>query len=756
MPWLLPVLAFLSLPLVVVFVRLRSQSNHDHDRKTYLLTFRTGMNEKQVVEWLRAISGTLRTGMLDRLTGVPTIAFETWATDTGITHRMKVPWQWGEYVSRQLRLAGVNVEEDTDRPTPQWTRVMELGMKRPSRTLRIPNHEALAASLLASIDTLEPDEIVVVQWVITPAIPEKPPARDRHSKSDDFTMKALYAGVSVAHHDELEDRRKKLEEPNFLGVGRIGAVSKGEPRAVSLVQRVLRSLGGASSNWNHFEPRPGRPHKLIQRLNDASGSAFFPAQFTLSELAGVIAWPLGDPMIAGLPHGPARQLYATEDVPRDGRRIGNSTYPGHERPVALEYKYTNYHTFVGGNSGMGKSNVLAVGAKQDMLRGDGVIVIDVSRSESDETLYNRVLNYVPPDRLDDVIIVDINRSRSNPVGFNILDQGDAGTVVDQVTELFAHLYPDAQGVWTKKLLFYGLYTLAEHPGMTFVDLVPLLSPETDEEKAWSQELKDKAKNPKLRAFWRTWKNFSESERLRYTQPLYNRIWQLADRLEIHNIIGQSESSFKMADVLRENKILLVNMAGLSTDTAKLIATLFTRALWGAAQDMTPEKPNHLYLDEFQLTLDMPIPLDDMMDRARKHNFGLNLATQHLSDKKPEIKSAILNNAGTRIIFRSGATEGTMWANEFGRTYFSPDDISHLPRFEAVAQIATEKGTGKPVTIKAMAPLPSTGVSKQAIEMSARKYGRSLADVEAQMTARRTGTPTRKSKRPPVGERPWSK
>lgn len=756
MAWLIvSILAFICSPLVVILVKFVTQRAYDRERKTYLLTFPTNLSESKMKAWLRTVSGSLRVTGVGRITGMPTITFETWATDRGLSHRITVPSHRAGAIARQLRLAGVSVEEDK-RPTYQWNGGAELGMKLAGRTLSIESLEELSASMLASIDTLEPGQVVVVQWIVAPAPSQQPPAKDRHSKTDAFTKMAILNGIQLAHHDELEDRRKKLQEPNFQAIGRVGAFAKHEKLAADLVERVTSALSSTNASDNHIERYKVRPSKLIRAVNEATTPTFFPAQFSMTELAGVVAWPLGEPMVAGLPNGPARQLYATEDVSRVGRVLGHSNYPGHERPIALDYKYGNFHTFVGGNSGMGKSNLLAVSAAQDMNMGHGVIVIDVSSSESNETLYSRVLNYVPPDRLDDVIILDVNRSRNNPVGFNILDQGDAGTIVDQVTELFTHIYQDTKGVWTKKLLFYGLYTLAEHPGMTFVDLVPLLSPDTDAEKEWARELKQKAKNPKLRQFWKRWESFSESERLRFTQPLFNRIWQLADRPEIYNIVGQSESSFKMEDVLRDNKILLINMAGVSKDTASLIATLFTRALWTAAQTMTPEKTNHLYLDEFQLTLDMPIPLDDMMDRARKHNFELNLATQHLSDKKPEMKSAILNNAGTRIIFRSGATEGLMWATEFGRQYFSPDDISHLPRFQAVAQIATENGTGKPVTIKAMAPQPSTGVAKEAIAISAQKYGRTLEDIDAQIIERRKGTPVPIEGRVVVGERTWDK
>lgn len=756
MTWLLASLAvFALLPIGVAVMRFSKQRQLDHDRKTYLLTFPPDLDEQQIVSWLRAINGTLHTDW-KRLSAVPTIAFETWATDTGIVHRMKVPWQWGDDIARKLRLAGVAVAEDATRQRLKWTRAVELGMNRPTRTLRIASAAELSTNLLGSIDTLEPGETVLIQWILTPAVPEAPPARDLRSRSDDFTLKALYHGVQIAHHDELEDRRRKLEHPNFLGVGRIAAYAKTEPRAVHLVERVKRTLSSANSNYNRFERQPSRPSKLIERINEAAAPMFFPAQFSLPEVAAVVSWPLGQPLVAGLPHGPTRQLYATEDIPRVGRVLGNSTYPGHERPIALAYQHAAQHMYVGGSTGTGKSTLMANSFAQDVAKGYGGIIIDASNSDSHESLFSRGLSYVPPDRLDDVIVLDVNRGRHSPVGFNVLDQGNPRVVVDQITDLFGHLYQDTKGVWTRQLMFHSLYTLAEREGMSFVDVVPLVTPRTPDEIAWADEVKRAVKDPELKQFWQRWENFTQTERDRYSQPLMNRAWQLVSRPEARYIIGQSKSSFKMADVLRDNKILLVSLAGLPVETASLLGTLLVNALWTAGQGMTPEKPNFLYLDEFQLMTRLPMGLDDMLARARKHRLGVVLGTQYLEDLPADLKNAVINNARSRVIFQSSAKEARTWQQEMGRQHVTENDIIRMRKYEAIAQMVTDSGVGEPVTLRALAPMPTTGVAKEAVAISQHKYGRSIVEVEQEMIARRKGTVTRKTKRPPVGVREWGK
>lgn len=749
-------LLLLSLPAGVVGLKFKSQRTYDDDRKTYLITFPTDLAQDRVEAWMRAISGTLNNGIA-RITGTPTVTFETWATDTGIAHRLKVPWQSGDYIASQLRslIPGISVEEDETRPRLKWTRAIELGMRSPSRQLRISNHADLAASLLSSVGELKPGEVVVLQWVLTPAPQQRVPARDNNPTSNDFTFTAALMGNRRASRDEIEDRRNKLDEQNLQGIGRIAAYAETEPRATHLVHRVEQSLAATRSNANGLRRelllRPGR---LIERINNASAPMLFPAQFSIKELSAVVAWPIGSPSVAGLPQGPTRHLYATEDVPRVGIQLGHSNWPGDERPIALAFHQAIHHVYYGGTTGSGKSTGMDNHFTQVVAKGYGGIIIDASSSDSSESLFSRGLGHIPADRLDDVIVMDVSRSLSNPVGFNVLDQGNPRAAAGRIAKLIRHLYPDTNSIWAKKLLAHGLAALAEHPGTTFADLMPLLDPATADETAWSEEIRRNVKDPVIRAFWKTWERQSDSQRATHLQPLDNRIWDLLISPEIRNMIGQSESSFKMADVLLDNKILLVSLAGVPVETASLMATILVDTLWEVAQTMTPDNPNFLYLDEFQLMTRLPMGLDDMLARARKHKLGVVLGTQYLEDLPNELRNAVINNARSRIIFQSSAKEGTTWQNEMGKNYVTQNDFQRIRKYEAIAQLATDSGIGAPVTLKALAPLPTTGMARRAVETSAAKYGRKLADVEAQMIARRKVEPGRTRRRPPIGVREW--
>ena len=737
-------------------MRFKRQIKRDANRDIYLVNFPSELSADRVLAWLRSVSGTLpkRSGSF---LSMETIVFETWATAKGISHRLHIPKGAAEYIAAQLRTLapGITVTKDDTRPSINWTAGIELGMSSPTRQLRIVSHNDQSASLLAAVQSLSGDEAVLIQWVVAPAPFQHPPARDGNPRSAEFTMKAIINGIHDAKSDELNDRRQKLEEQNLLGIGRVVTSASSPKRSGELILRVESSLAGSNSAANYFKRTSTKSAKVIELVDDAATPLLFPAQLNLKELAAVVAWPIGQPFVAGLPQGSTRHLYANEDIATDGRILGDSNYPGHERAIALSYEYAVQHLYIGGKTGTGKTVMMGNSFAQDVRAGYGAIVIDASNSDSSETMFNKAVNLIPEDRLDDVIIMNINDDLMRPVGFNVLDQGNPRVVADQIKDLFAHLYQDTAGIWTKQLLFHGLYTLAERPGMTIADLMPLLNRQTKEEVAWADELIRSIKDKELRNFWQRWENFSQSDRDRYTQPLLNRIWQLVSRPEARNIIGQSESSFQMKDVLAGNKILLVSLNGLPPDTASILGTLLVNAVWTAAQKQKPERPNFLYLDEFQVMTKLPTGLDDMLNRSRKHALGVVLGTQYLEDVPAELKNAVINNARSRVIFQTSAREARVWQAEFGKT-LDENDFMRIRQYEAVAQIATASGLTQPVTLKARPPMRSTGLAVKARQLSREKYGRPIAEVEAQMESRRQATSQPSGKRLSIGIREWDK
>ena len=740
---------------------IKSQYDFDRERKTYIIRFPSEVPVEHITALLRVIHTTLPAVTFDVLVGRPSIVFEAWAAGEGIAFRLLVPWQYAAQITSQIRhqVPGTVIEEDDTRPRKAWTFIEEIGLSDSSRTLNVMQPNVIATDILTALaGALTAEESAILQWVIAPASTRQKPSLDGSMTSSRHGLMSALLG-HTASREEIEDRRKKLDYENYLALARVAAKAKTDNRAFYLADTLFKGLKSANSLGTHFLAKRPSGNIDVQRdaVNNATTPWRFPATLNIQELTAVAGFPLGAQSIPGLPRMQARAFYATEEIARIGRVLGSSNHANQRgRRIAQGYGEKEVlHTHVGGKSGSGKSVLLANSAAQDIAQGYGCVVIDASNSNSPETLFNRVLNYIPRERLDDVIVMDVSSSVDRPVGFNVLDQGNAHMVVDQISALFHQLYPDSKGVWTRELIHHGLYALIEHGNATLIDLLPLLRPRTPEETVWARSVVSSVKDRQIKYFMDDWMNLKEEERRVRSQPLYDRLWQLNSRPEIHNILGQSKSGFNIKDVLLGNKILLVNLAGLPEDTAGLLGTLLFQALWTEAQNLTPEKANFVYLDELQQMTKIDVGLADILARGRKHKFTLTTSTQFMDDSDKidkATRSAILNNTGTKVLFESSAKEARMWLNSVGTSHVTEQDITSLKKYDAIAWIANEKGTGDPVTFTALEPFRALGTRDWAMERSARKHGKPLAEVHQDIDNRRKVKASDTHRHPNMGRR----
>lgn len=735
-------LAAINLLVGLFVIKRNDQKVRDANRKTYRLSFPSELDADSVNAWIRSISGTLKVGRAG-FKGQPTIAFELWATSAGITHLMKVPWQHSDFIVLQLRslVPGIRVTPEEEWPRRDWTRAVEVGLTHSSRQLRIPSTENLSASLLAAVQALEGEETIVLQWVVTPSVPTAKPVSGRATSHRMTTMSVLRG--STASSDEVDDRRHKLDEPNLLAVLRVGAVAKTDDRADHLIYRVRAALASARTSAVRFHKRMVSARSLQKRLDDCSGSLVFPMQLSSPELTALIAWPIGKPFVSGLPQALSRQLSATESVPKDGRVLGRSNFPGNERPIAVAFQEALKHVHILGPTGVGKTTLLANIVKQDMERGYGVVLI-----ESKGDLFHDALDYVPKERQGDVIVLDVNDGK-RPVGFNILNQGEPKVVVDEVVALFDQLFEN-RSLWSRELLYHGLHTLITDPRHTFADLAPLFSPMTPDEEEWSQHVRQSVKDRELKNFWTRFESHPKPRQEQIIQPVMDRIWQLNARPELRNIIGQSQSSFSMDEVIRDSKVLLVNLSGLAKETASLTGTLLMNSLWHSVKTQKATKPTYLVLDEFQTFLNLPIDPEQMLAQARSFGLGMTLAHQHLGQLPPELRQAVSANARTKIVFQTTSEDARSVARDFGSSV-TEQDFLHLGRYEAVARVATGDGVSAPLSLTTSAPSVPHGLRRAVLDASREKYGRPISEVEDAIDKRRSvDAPAKGKRRPDIG------
>ncbi len=165
----------------------------------------------------------------------------------------------------------------------------------------------------------------------------------------------------------------------------------------------------------------------------------------------------------------------------------------------------------------------------------------------------------------------------------------------------------------------------------------------------------------------------------------------------------------------------------------------------------PKRPAFLYLDEFQSFMNLPISPRDMLAKSRSLGLGMVLAHQDLGQLPHDLRSTILANARSKVVFQCAADDARVFAEEFG-PQVSKHDLMNLGEFEAICRVATGGAVSGPITITTRRPQRSTGLADEIRAVSRERYGRPVAEVEAEIIARRQAPPPpRRSK---LGEQGW--
>lgn len=758
------VIPLIALLMGVIFMRIRTQRQQDSQRVVYALSFPLDLDPGHVKAWVHSISGTLR-GRWWGLVGVPSIVFEVWATDRGITYHLHIPWKYADYVIGQLRVTapGISASPVDAKPLHQWTQIVEVGESNPDRALRIVDPAVLAGSLLGSVQALKQGEEVLIQWVVAPTPPrdgqvEKPQQIRINASLGVRIIESVIGSKVSANTQAAAETREKLAESNVAAILRVATKANTDPRARHLMHNVRGALASVNGANNSFVRTMTPRGYLKKRIARASVPIAWPARLTATELSGLIAWPLGSPHIAGLPRGRTRHMPATEAVPRKGALIGRSTFPGNERPIALSQRHRAQHLHIMGGTGVGKTTLITNLIVHDMKAGHGVVLIDPKGD-----MFHQALARVPKERAKDVIVVDINDA-AYPVGFNPLRDGSVEHAVSQLIKLLETRYPDLRrgGVWAPAGFFRGLTTLAGWKGGAFPDIVPLLSPQwaNDQEQQWRQEVMLSAKDENTRTFFQRYLKEPATTQDRYAQPVIDRAWQFNERPIVRNIIGQSRSTFDMADVAAGRRMLFVNLHGdVDEEAAKLLGSMLLNSLYNAAmRRQDKERLNCIYLDEFADLVQLPVSFEEMLAKLRSSNTSLTFAHQDMGQlrKRPDLMSAAMTNGRNKIVFNMSADDARTFANEF-RGRVTQDDLVYLGQYEAIARVMTEAGPSDPMTISTFDYTPSLGTADLVRTESRRQFGRKLETVEAEIRGRRQPAEKPGGKRRPArGEQEWKR
>lgn len=379
-------------------------------------------------------------------------------------------------------------------------------------------------------------------------------------------------------------------------------------------------------------------------------------------------------------------------APDDVTTIGNVLFRNDRRSFGIKQADRLMHVYVIGQTGTGKSTLLASMARQDLMAGRGLCLLDphgdvVECLADDATRFGR----------GDIIYWNVPDPAS-PYGYNPLRhvrEDKIPLAVSGVLEAMRKLWADAWGVRMEHILRNALYALLERTGSTLADVLRLLG-----EEKFRKEVAAAVSNEPVRLFWqKEFSRYSFGYRSDGVAPVQNKIGAfLADPM-LNRILTKPAHDLHIRRIMDQGGALLVNLAKgqIGEDSANLLGSLLVSTIGLAAfsradTPATNRRPFFLYLDEFQSFTTLSIAT--MASELRKYGVGLTLAHQQLDQLEAEVRHAVLGNAGTVIAFRMAAEDAAHLAREFAPV-FDTEDLIVLPNHHVFLKLMVDGAPSRP-------------------------------------------------------------
>jgi hypothetical protein len=569
--------------------------------------------------------------------------------------------------------------------------------------LRTDQPEATTRAVLSAMATpLKASEVAVLQVVLGPR--RSPQVVPTNTPDPDTTLlDVLTRGERPASGETRARLAGRVSHAGFAAAIRLGAASPDRGRRRRFVMTLLGALSTTQS--------PGVRIDLIRQapkhLNRVRLPWRWPLHLSVAELIGLLGWPLGDDDLPGLPSAHPKALRPAADIHTGPRVFARSAAPGDDRLVGISAKDQTFHAVAYGPSGSGKTTVLLHLILADIAAGRPVAVLDPKHQ-----LITDIAARIPDHRLDDVVILDA--SDPQPVGFNPLDVTgrDPDVVVDGILAVFQAAFADGWGPRSADIFSAALRTLARtstpnHPA-TLVDLPKLLTDPRYRRRLVGKVQGDMA----LAGFWAWYEAQSPQAQAAAIAAPLNKLRQFLLRPALIRMLDQRRGRFRLRDLFRENKIVLVplNEGLIGPGTAGLLGSLIIADLWQATQERADEpgaakRPGTVYVDEAPRFLNLPVSLADALAVSRSLSVGWFLAAQFRGQFPPALRSAVDMNARSKVVFATEYDDARDTA-KLTRD-LSVEDFLGLPKYHAYANLVADGHPSGWALIQTLPPPPAT-------------------------------------------------
>ena len=190
-------------------------------------------------------------------------------------------------------------------------------------------------------------------------------------------------------------------------------------------------------------------------------------------------------------------------------------------------------------------------------------------------------------------------------------------------------------------------------------------------------------------------------------PILSKVGAFLSDPKLHRILTSADKPLQFRKIMDEGRILLVNLATgrIGSDSAGLLGAMLVTTIGLAAYSRAglreeERRPHFLYMDEFQSFTTLSVA--NMLSEVRKYKLGMCLAHQYLNQLDPDVRHAVLGNAGTLISYRLGAEDASYIAGELAPT-FSAEDLIKLPNYSIYLKLMIDGAPSKPFSANTLPP-----------------------------------------------------
>lgn len=600
-------------------------------------------------------------------------------------------------------------------------------------------------SITSALTKLALGEAAVIQLVISPA------DASWQKQGQALLLKAKEAGGKaegqrrIVLGKEVEEAiSRKVNRPGFYALIRVVAVAPTEASASLQLSNIITSLGQFSAPQMATFSRKRILFKksfMVDFLYRHVPRFMHWTVFSSEELATLFHLPnkwVTTPNIKWLG---AKAGAVPLDLPATGLYLGQASSRGVEVPVYLQRDDRRRHTYIIGQTGTGKSELLKFMAYQDMVAGEGVCFVDPHGDAVED-----LLQMIPKERVEEVIYFDPG-DLEHPPALNILEaETEEGKhlVINSFISLLYKLYdPNRTGILGPRLeraVRNVMLTAMVEKENTLVEVFRLLT-----DPVFAASKVPLIADPIVKKYWTDelaqTSDFHKSETLGYFVSKFDRF--VTEKL-MRNIIGQGKSSFNFREVMDQKKILLVNLSKgkIGEENSNFLGLILVPRILTAAMGRAnvPEEQRsdfYLYVDEFQnfATPDFV----QILSEARKYRLNLIVGNQFIGQLDESIKNAVFGNVGTKIFFRIGVEDAEFLEKEVSPD-FSQNDLLNAAIGQAYTRLLINGVPSIPFKmrtdwsqIQAVPRDPSRAV--QIKEESRLKYTRPAAEVEEEIRRR---------------------